>query len=445
MFDTPTSSESSDTAARARSMTRLADVGARALAVTDPGDLSPEDLRDLTSSIELLRRFLDAAEAHLLAEMDTRRVTDLRSGLSTSKWLARRAALPVGVARQRLTVAQRLAALPQVDMALSEGRIGHDHARVLTEVINERNLDAITPVLADLIDAAQGTVFTRWRGDVTALAALLDPDGSHDAAADLGANKLTLSPSDRFMLGRFELCGERALTVHDALHAVADELFHQYTKDREQFPEIAIPGRPTLLALALEEVCRRALAVDRTSTRSPRVEATLVLHSDLPACSCALHEPLGERNQDPALRAIGWIHDSLGSPVPAATLPAFLCDPVFYAVVVDSLGVAKDLGRAARTVSPGQRRALTVRDGGCVFPGCDCPATWTDAHHIAQWTRDDGDSDLDNLILVCRRHHRLAHRHGWAVILDGDGWTRWSSPSGHTIWGQRHHHQRAGP
>ena len=93
-------------------MTRLADAGARALAVTDPGHLSPEDLRDLTSSIEMLRRFLDAAEAHLLAEMDARRVTDLRSGLSTSKWLARRAALPVGVARQRLIVAQRLAALP---------------------------------------------------------------------------------------------------------------------------------------------------------------------------------------------------------------------------------------------------------------------------------------------------------------------------------------------
>ena len=249
------------------------------------------------------------------------------------------------------------------------------------------------------------------------------------------------------MLGRFELCGERALTVHDTLHAVADELFHQYTKDREQFPEIEIPSRATLLALALEEVCRRALAVDRTSTRAPRVEATLTLHSDLPACSCALHEPSVGRNQDPALRAIGWIHDSLGSPLPAATLPAFLCDPVFHAVVVDSLGVAKDLGRAARTVSPGQRRALTVRDGGCVFPGCDCPATWTDAHHVAQWTRDDRpDSDLDNLDprvptpSPARSPPRLD-----ACILDEDGWTTWSSPSGHTIWGQRHHHQRAGP
>ena len=103
----------------------------------------------------------------------------LASGLSTSKWLARRAALPVGAARQRLAVAHRLAALPSVDAALTDGRIGYDHARVLTDVINDRNVDAITPVLDDLIDAAAGTVFGRWRADVTALAALLDPDGSH--------------------------------------------------------------------------------------------------------------------------------------------------------------------------------------------------------------------------------------------------------------------------
>ena len=445
MFDAVATPELSDSAAHARSMTRLAEVGARTLATTDADELSSEDLRDLVCSVEHLRRFLDAAEAHMLVELDARGVTDLRSGLSTSKWLARRAALPAGVARQRLTVARRLAALPQVDAALSQGWIGYDHARLLADVINERNLEAITPVLGDLIDAATGTVFGRWRDDVTALAALLDPDGAHDPAADLAANKLTLSPSDQFMIGRFELTGERALTVHDTLHAVADELFHQYHQDREQFPELEVPSRSTLLALALEEVCRRALAVDRHSTKAPRVEATLTLHANPRTCGCGDLAPSDEGLQDPALRAVTWIQNSLGAPLPASTLPAFLCDPVFYAVVVDSLGVATDLGRAVRTVSRAQRRALAVRDGGCVFPGCDCPATWTDAHHIAQWTHGGGSTDLDNLVLLCRRHHRVAHRHGWTVSLDSDGWTRWTSPSGSTRCGQRHHHQRSGP
>jgi hypothetical protein len=444
MLDAAAPPDLSDVAARARTMLRLADSGARALAATDTSELSSDDLRDLASSVEQLRRFLDAAQAHVLVELDAQRVTELRSGLSTSKWLARRAALPVGAARQRLTVAHRLAALPTVDAALTEGRIGYDHARVLTDVVNHRNLDAITPVLDDLIDAAAGTVFGRWRADVTALAALLDPDGAHDPAADVEANTLTLSPSDRFVLGRFELAGERALTVHDTLHAVADELFHQYHQDREQFPELQIPPRSTLLALALEEVCRRALAVDRCSTKAPRVEATLTLHTDLPGCGCAQHGADVDL-QDPALRAVAWIHHSMGSPLPAATLPSFLCDATFYAVVVDSLGVATDLGRASRTVTPAQRRALVVRDGGCVFPGCDCPATWTDAHHVAEWTRDAGRSDLDNLVLLCRRHHRVAHRQGWTVHLGQDGWTTWTSPTGRTRSGQRHQQQRAGP
>jgi hypothetical protein len=201
-----------------------------------------------------------------------------------------------------------------------------------------------------------------------------------------------------------------------------------------------------LLALALEEVCRRALAVDRCSTKPPRVEATLTLHTGLSGCDCDCdrHRSTGDP-KDPALRAVAWIQNSMGSPLPAATLPSFLCDAAFYAVVVDSVGVATDLGRSARTVSPAQRRALVVRDGGCVFPGCDCPATWTDAHHVREWTRHAGPSDLDNFVLLCRRHHRVAHRHGWTVRLDQDGWTTWTSPTGRSRSGQRHQQQRAGP
>lgn len=446
MFDTELSPELSDTATRARVYARLGDTAVRDLAQLDVGALTPDDLRDLTLALEQFRRFSDAAEAHLLAEIDTRQVTEFRSGLTTSKWLAKRAGLPAGVARRRLVVANRLAGLTAVDEALSGGRIGFDHAAVLTDVINARNNDAIAPVLGDLIDAAEGTVFSRWKADVTALAGFLDPDGTHDPATDLARNRLSMSPSDDFTLGRFELTGERALTVHDTLHAVADELFHQYTHDRDQFSELAVPNRATLLALALEEICRRALAVDRSTTKPPRIEATLTIHSSPPDCTCNSRSgSCGGSSEDPALRAVWWIHDSLGSPLPAATIPTFLCDAVFRATLVDRLGVPFDMGRDSRTITAAQRRALTVRDGGCVFPGCDHPAAWTDAHHIAQWGRDNGPTDLDNLISVCRRHHRVAHRNGWTVRLDPDGWTRWTTPTGRTKWGQRHHQQRAGP
>jgi hypothetical protein len=52
-------------------------------------------------------------------------------------------------------------------------------------------------------------------------------------------------------------------------------------------------------------------------------------------------------------------------------------------------------------------------------------------------------------VLLCRRHHRVAHRRHWTLTLTHDGWTRWTTPAGRTFWGQRHQHtrtrQRAGP
>jgi hypothetical protein len=73
-----------------------------------------------------------------------------------------------------------------------------------------------------------------------------------------------------------------------------------------------------------------------------------------------------------------------------------------------------DLGRATRLISPALRRALAVRDGGCVAAGCDRPASWTDAHHLIHWLHG-GATNLDNLVLLCRTHHRAAHEGGWRL------------------------------
>jgi HNH endonuclease len=76
-----------------------------------------------------------------------------------------------------------------------------------------------------------------------------------------------------------------------------------------------------------------------------------------------------------------------------------------------------DLGRATRVVSPGLRRALAVRDGGCAAVGCDRPPAWTDAHHVEHWLHG-GPTSLDNLVLLCRVHHRAVHEGGWHLGRD---------------------------
>jgi hypothetical protein len=259
-----------DTAATLRGLVDLAAGALERAARLAVDQVDADTLQHATLQLERLRRAADSAESHTLHQLDQQRTTDLTAGHATSRWLAHQAGLPAGIARRRLALANRLAALPAVDGALADGSIGVDHAQVFADIVNERNAAQMGPLIPDLIQAARGTRFRRWKAHVTALGSLLDADGGHDPAGDLAANRLTLSPSSDFMLVRGELTGEHALTVHDTLNAIADELFHQYSRDRATFPELQVPPRSTLLALALEEVCRRAMAVDRAGTRPPR-------------------------------------------------------------------------------------------------------------------------------------------------------------------------------
>lgn len=77
-----------------------------------------------------------------------------------------------------------------------------------------------------------------------------------------------------------------------------------------------------------------------------------------------------------------------------------------------------DLGRAQRLFSPAQRVVLAVKWGGCVFPGCDRPPSWTEAHHLDEWSRG-GRTDVDDGVLLCAHHHRLLHNGGWRIWRSG--------------------------
>jgi hypothetical protein len=96
---------------------------------------------------------------------------------------------------------------------------------------------------------------------------------------------------------------------------------------------------------------------------------------------------------------------------PAGDLPARLQAAI--RLLPPALGGAPtqplEVGRATRVVSPAQRAALAVRDGGCRYPGCDRPPAWCEAHHLRHWLHG-GATDLANLVLLCRTHHRTVHQ-----------------------------------
>ena len=89
-----------------------------------------------------------------------------------------------------------------------------------------------------------------------------------------------------------------------------------------------------------------------------------------------------------------------------------------------------DVGRKTRVISPALRRALTARQRHCRFPGCS--ARHCDAHHVRHWA-DGGATKLDNLVLLCRHHHRAVHEGGFTVRLGTDGTVAFFQPDGQLL------------
>jgi hypothetical protein len=96
------------------------------------------------------------------------------------------------------------------------------------------------------------------------------------------------------------------------------------------------------------------------------------------------------------------------------------CDCSVTRVLLSQESVVMDVGRTTRIVSAPLKRALKTRDCHCRWPGCERPASKCDGHHLLSWI-NGGPTDLDNLVLLCRRHHRMVHEGGWQLIKTEDG------------------------
>jgi hypothetical protein len=96
--------------------------------------------------------------------------------------------------------------------------------------------------------------------------------------------------------------------------------------------------------------------------------------------------------------------------------PMAACDSDLYRVVINAAGEVLDIGRTSREWTMAIRRAITLRDGGCVFPGCDRPPSWCDVHHCWDWDHG-GPTCQDNGALLCRRHHTFIHKMQWRIVI----------------------------
>jgi hypothetical protein len=139
------------------------------------------------------------------------------------------------------------------------------------------------------------------------------------------------------------------------------------------------------------------------------------------------------RQQDlEAGTGVGWIEGS-DAPVSQRTVRQFVCTGGAQRIVLSDAGRILQLGTEQRCFNGQQRRAITLRDGGCVIPGCRVPASWCEIHHTTPFA-EGGATHTNVGVLVCWFHHRTIEHSGWEIRMHG-GVPQIKAPP----WLDRHH------
>ncbi len=261
-----------------------------------------------------------------------------------------------------------------------------------------------------LVDAARSLPVMKLRDAVAQWRESADAERAvEDEERRFGRRRLHLSAAlDGMVRVDGELDPSTGQTVITALRAVEDADVRSGVGHRsgEQHGRSAEPDARTPAqrrADALGEICRQWLDLAErplVSGERPHVVVTMDLES--------LEGRLGRRCE---------LEDT--GPMTSETARRWACDANVTRVITDGSSQPLDVGRKTKVVPPALRRAVAVRDGGCAFPGCDRPSSWCDAHHIRHWA-DGGSTSLANLVLLCRRHHRLVHHRRFSVEMTNE-------------------------
>lgn len=127
---------------------------------------------------------------------------------------------------------------------------------------------------------------------------------------------------------------------------------------------------------------------------------------------------------------LGHAHaDACESPLSIAAARRIACTGVIQRVTTAANGRIVGIGNEERVFNRHQRRAIALRDGGCVIPGCGVPAGWCEIHHVTEHARG-GPTHTDNGVLLCWYHHRFLDRYGWGIRMNA-GVPEVKAPSWH--------------
>jgi hypothetical protein len=388
----------------------------------DPLELVVEQRDDadrLGDSIVDLSARIQAATYHLLVMLHEFDELEGWSGfLSCAHWLNYRTGLNMGAAREKVRVARALPVLPKISEAMRQGRLSYSKVRALTRIATPRIEERLLN-FALVATAAQTERMVRsWRRADRILEAERDEYRQESRTVQMYTDE------EGMLVIRARLDPETGAVFRRAMDAASDRLYDEAPEGqvRTRGPGVLEPPAPLehRRADALALVAETALAADLDpGTRGDRYQ--VVVHVDEPV--------LRELEPDtPGTPGMSMLED--GVDVSAEMSRRLSCDCATVKMTHDSDGNVLDVGRKTRTISPAMRRALRHRDRSGRYPGCG--VTVCEGHHVRHWA-DGGDTKLNNLILLCRRHHRTVHEEGFRVELLPDGEARFHDDRGREI------------
>ncbi|SEO76263.1 protein of unknown function [Trujillonella endophytica] len=355
-----------------------------------------------------------AAELTRLVRMADARQLPERDGLrSMTSWLVGHAGMAPAAAARVVAHGRALAHLPAMDAAYAAGAVTGEHVTEAAKAVTPRRLGQAADAGIDVgrIDAALATVatcqpFAKLGEAVERYLAQLDPDGPEpDPAVE---REFTMTThADGSVSGRFHLDAVGGAKVKAAIEPIAatSRTAGDDRTRRQRYGDALVQLSDLALAGGELPVLR---------TRKPQIGAIVGLD--------ALVDPdVG--------RAAGQL--DVGALLSAARARWLACDSDVARIVLGPDGVLRDLGREHRVVDRHLRRAVDLRDNGCVFTGCTAPPWWCEAHHLLHWAFG-GKTELENLASLCERHHAKVH-HGYRIERLPDGTWRTRRPDGTQI------------
>jgi len=361
---------------------------------------------ELDAAIGRLVRQMNADSYRMLVlvrEFDDRLGWMKWSCKSCAEWLAWRCGFSLSAAREKVRTAQALRGLPKISAAFAEGRLSYTKVRALTRVAHAQDEDLL---LAYALNAPAPRVEERCRQIRNA-----QPDSVRHAWHVWESRSLTVFRDEA--RGTLRLTVELPIDEGELIVRALDCAVAAGEVTTDPSPDAIAEPKGTAWraqqADALVAVAQSYLDGGQDREGATADHYQVVVHTDAKS-----------------LRGGAGCAD-----LPIETVKRLLCDCSLVTVVEDESGNPLDVGRKQRTVSTPLRRALYARDRGCTFPGCH-RQRYLAGHHLHHWAHG-GETNPDNMTLLCTYHHRLLHEGGFRIVREGDDTLRFVRADGRTI------------